>query len=361
MHATLHSLDDTGQVRATPAASTERSAGRGAMGVLVDAHGRHITDLRVSVTDRCNLRCSYCVPAEGLVFAKRERLLHIEEIARLVEVAVSLGINKFRLTGGEPLVRRELPALVERLTQLPGVEDVPLTTNGVLLAEQASALYAAGARRLNVSLDALNQECYQSLTRCDALPKVLAGISAARNAGFRIKINMIPIRGVNEDQILPMAHWALGKGFHLRFIEYMPFVSNGWSREQVITAAELRGILARELNLGEGQRTQPDSPAVDYPVAGANVPVGVIACVTEPFCRHCSRMRLTAEGALRPCLHSHVELDVAERLRAGASDNELRALFRAAAAAKPSGRQEFHASTLVQGGVAARPMIRIGG
>ena len=144
----------------------------GAMGDLIDAHGRRITDLRISVTDRCNLRCSYCVPDQGLVFAKRERLLHIEEIARLVEVAVSLGISKFRLTGGEPLVRRELPALVERLTQLPGVEDVPLTTNGVLLAEQASALYAAGARRLNVSLDALSQGCFQSLTRCDALPRV---------------------------------------------------------------------------------------------------------------------------------------------------------------------------------------------
>jgi cyclic pyranopterin phosphate synthase len=328
--------------------------------MLIDAHGRRITDLRISVTDRCNLRCGYCVPAGDLRFAKREQLLDFDEIVRLVEVAASLGIKKFRLTGGEPLVRCGLPALVARLARLPDVEDVPITTNGVLLAEQASALYAAGARRLNISLDALSQDCVQSMTRRDVLNQVLAGIQVAYETGFHIKINMIPIRGVNEEQIIPMAHWAIDRGLHLRYIEYMPFASNGWSLNQVITATELRSRLSRELGLGEGRRAQPESPAVDYPVPGTDVPLGIIACVTEPFCRHCSRMRLTPDGMLRPCLHSDVELDIIGLLRSGTDTHSLQAVFRAAAAAKPQGRHQFH-SEVQPMEVAARPMIRMGG
>ncbi len=328
---------------------------------LVDSQGRRITDLRVSVTDRCNLRCSYCVPAGNLQFAKREQLLDFAEIVRLVEVAASLNIKKIRLTGGEPLVRRNLPELVRRLTRIPGLEDIPITTNGVLLTTQAQALYAAGARRLNISLDALSQDCFQALTRRDVLNQVLAGITTAHAIGFRIKINMIPIRGVNEEQIIPMAHWALDRGLHLRYIEYMPFASNGWSMDRVIAAAELRSRLGQEFILGDGRRAQPDSPAVDYPVPGARAPIGIIACVTEPFCQHCSRMRLTPEGRLRPCLHSDQELDIAEALRAGAGTAQLQALFRAAALAKSPGRHPFHDRTASENHAVIRPMIRMGG
>ena len=333
----------------------------GTGGELIDSQGRTITDLRISVTDRCNLRCSYCVPAGDIRFVRREQLLDFDEIVRLGEVAVSLGVKKFRLTGGEPLVRHGLPALVARLTRLPEVEDVPITTNGVLLAEQASALYAAGARRLNISLDALSQDCFAAMTRRDALNRVLAGITAAHEIGFRIKINMIPIRGVNEEQIVPMAHWAIDRGLHLRYIEYMPFACNGWSMARVITAAELRNRLAREFLLGEGRRAQADSPAVDYSIPGTAAPIGIIACVTEPFCRHCSRMRLTPEGRLRPCLHSDLELDIAGPLRAGAGTERLQAMFRAAALAKSAGRDPFRSGKIRQANAVIRPMIRMGG
>ncbi len=329
--------------------------------ILIDSQGRRITDLRISVTDRCNLRCGYCVPAGDLSFARPEQLLDFEEIVQLVEVSVGLGIRKFRLTGGEPLVRKNLPDLVARLNQLPGVEDIPITSNGVLLADQADELYAAGARRLNISLDALSQECFQTMTRRGVLSKVLAGIQAAVTTGFSIKINMIPIRGVNEDQIVPMAHWAIDRGLHLRFIEYMPFSCNGWSREQVITASELRNRLSREFKLGEGKRAQTDSPAVDYTITGASLPIGIIACVTEPFCHHCSRMRLTPEGKLRPCLHSDKELDIAEPLRAGADMHRLKAIFRAAALAKSPGRAPFLSQNNAMHNVTIRPMIRMGG
>ncbi|MGD8932565.1 MAG: radical SAM protein, partial [Chromatiales bacterium] len=237
----------------------------------------------------------------------------------------------------------------------------PITTNGVLLATQAEALYAAGARRLNISLDALNQDCFQTLTRRDMLNQVLTGITTAQAVGFRIKLNMIPIRGVNEDQIVPMAHWAIEQGLHLRYIEYMPFASNGWSMERVIAAAELRSRLAQAFTLGAGQRVQIDSPAVDYPVPGAAAPLGIIACVTEPFCQHCSRMRLTPEGRLRPCLHSDQELDIAGALRAGADTAQLRALFRAAALAKSPGRQPFQEGSGSAEHAFIRPMIRMGG
>ncbi len=332
-----------------------------AEGILIDSQGRRISDLRVSVTDRCNLRCGYCVPAGDLNFAKPEQLLDFEEIVRLAEVAVNLGIKKFRLTGGEPLVRRGLPTLVTRLCRLPGVEDVPITTNGVLLAKQADALYTAGARRLNISLDALSQVCFQTMTRRDVLKQVLAGITAAHEIGFRIKINMIPIRGVNEEQIIPMAHWAIDRGLHLRYIEYMPFVCNGWSMDQVITATELRNRLAQEFKLGQGKRAQTDSPAVDYSVPDSDVPIGIIACVTEPFCRHCSRMRLTPEGKLRPCLHSDLEMDVVGPLRAGADTERLQAVFRAAAMAKSPGRDTFHNRVSSEDSTVIRPMIRMGG
>jgi cyclic pyranopterin phosphate synthase len=329
--------------------------------VLIDSHGRRITDLRISVTDRCNLRCGYCVPADNLCFAKPEQLLDFDEIIQIAQAAVGLGIKKFRLTGGEPLIRKGLPDLICRLHQLPGAEQVPITTNGVILEEQCESLYAAGARRLNISLDALNQDRYQTITRRDVLNRVLAGITAAQNIGFHIKLNMIPMRGVNEDQIIPMARWAIERGLHLRFIEYMPFACNGWSRDEVIPASELRKRLSQEFALHNGRREQQDSPAVDYPVTGAGVPIGIIACVTEPFCRHCSRMRLTPDGKLRPCLHDDKEHDIAGPLRAGADTDALQTIFRSAAWSKSSGRSPFPTTNCSANKATLRPMIHMGG
>jgi cyclic pyranopterin phosphate synthase len=306
---------------------------------LIDGQGRAITDLRISVTDRCNLRCVYCLPARGARFLAPGRLLSFGEIARLAAVAVGLGIRKLRLTGGEPLVRADLDRLVARLCAIPGVADVPLTTNGVLLAGQAEALYAAGARRLNISLDAVEAGAFQRMTRAPALRAVLVGIAAARRAGFRdIKLNMIPIRGQNEDQILPLARWAVDEGLHLRFIEYMPFGANPWSPEQMLSAKEVHRRLGEAFSLGPGRRASPSSPAVDHQVLGTGAYLGFIPSMTAPFCPNCSRLRLTADGRLRPCLHADTEIDVAAALRAGAPPERLRGLLRLAAASKPPGR-----------------------
>lgn len=316
---------------------------------LIDGQGRAITDLRISVTDRCNLRCVYCLPAQGARFLASSRLLRFEEITRLAEAAADLGIRKLRLTGGEPLVRPDLHRLVARLREIPGVGDVPITTNGVLLAKQARDLYAAGARRLNVSLDAVEARAFEAVARSPALGAVLAGIATARRVGFsEIKINMIPIRGRNEDQILPLARWALAEGLHLRFIEYMPFGANAWSPEQLVSAAEIRGLLAPEIDLGPGHRESPSSPAVDHEVLGTESYLGFIPCVTAPFCASCSRLRLTADGRLRPCLHADTEIDVSGALRAGASLNRLRGLLQLAAHCKPAAGHMRPASTPTQ-------------
>jgi len=329
--------------------------------VLIDACGRRITDLRISVTDRCNLRCSYCVPSESFSFVPHERILTFEEIACVATVAAGLGIRKLRLTGGEPLVRRNLPELVEMLAAIDGVEDVPVTTNGVLLAAQAESLYAAGVRRLNISLDTLRRDRFQQIARRDDLDRVLEGIAAAKAVGFpTIKINMIPIRGINDDEVLVMARWAIEQGLNLRFIEFMPFGTNGWSWHRLVPGSELRARLAAELPLGEARRAAPSAPAMDYPVLGTQVCIGVIACVTEPFCGHCTRMRLTAEGRLRPCLHAEIGVELVSALRSGASDVVLRRAFQQAAAIKPAGRGGFEPGQPPRG-AATTPMIAIGG
>jgi cyclic pyranopterin phosphate synthase len=335
--------------------SATRDGGR-----LVDACGRRITDLRISVTDRCNLRCNYCVPSKRFCFVPHERVLSFEEIARVATVAASLGVRKLRLTGGEPLVRRNLPELVAMLSAIDGVGDVPITTNGVLLAAKAEALYGAGVRRINISLDTLDRERFYQIARRDHLDRVLEGVAAAQTTGFpTIKINMIPIRGVNDDEVVAMARWAIGQGLNLRFIEYMPFGTNGWSWPRVVPASELRARLAAEFPLGEPRRASPSAPAVDYPVQGTKTCLSVIPCVTEPFCAHCTRMRLTAEGRLRPCLHDEMEVDLVRALRSGASDEMLRQVFQQAAAAKPAGRHGF--GPTYRPADATRPMMGIGG
>ncbi|MFM7043139.1 MAG: GTP 3',8-cyclase MoaA [Planctomycetaceae bacterium] len=301
-------------------------------GRLIDRFGRLHTDLRISVTDRCNLRCTYCMPEE-VVFRPREELLTYEEIARVAAVASRLGVRTIRVTGGEPLVRRDLAVLVRQLVGIPGVDEVALTTNGILLADQAPALREAGLTRLNVSLDSLREEVFERITRRAGVAQVLAGLAAAKRAGFRtIRINAVSIRGLTEAEILPLAAFCRREGFHLRFIEFMPLDADGaWARAQVLSGAEVRAILER--SLGPLRRVdRPPSidagqPAVDYAWADGGGRVGFIDPVTQPFCGRCDRLRLTADGQLRNCLFSTVEWDARRVLREGGDDQALAALL----------------------------------
>jgi cyclic pyranopterin phosphate synthase len=302
---------------------------------LVDGFGRVHTDLRISVTDRCNLRCSYCMPLE-VTFKPREELLTFEEIARVARVAAGLGVRTVRLTGGEPLLRRELPDLVRQLVAIEGLDEVSLTTNGLLLAEQAASLRAAGLARLNVSLDSLTQQGFERLARRPGLDRVLAGLEAAKRAGFaEIRINAVSIRGLTEAEIVPLARFCRREGFHLRFIEFMPLdAEEAWEPTQVLSGAEVRGMLEREIGpLVADRPADPGQPALDYRFADGGR-VGFINPVTRPFCDRCDRLRLTADGQLRNCLFSTVEWDARGLLRSGAGDEPLAAAIRDCVAAK---------------------------
>ena len=306
------------------------------MSELIDGFGRVHTDLRISVTDRCNLRCTYCMPAEVL-FLPREELLSYEEITRVAGVTAELGVRTIRLTGGEPLVRRNVADLVAMLVALPGIEEVSLTTNGLLLVEQAAALRAAGLRRLNVSLDALTEEAFERIARRRGLDQVLAGLAAAQASGFTaIRINAVSIRGLTEREIVPLATFCREAGLHLRFIEFMPLDADGvWAAECVFSGAEVRMILAREVGRLEPLPVvDPGQPAVDWRWADGAGLVGFIDPVTSPFCDRCDRLRLTADGRFRNCLFSTTEWDVRGVLRGGGSDSEIVELLRECVAAK---------------------------
>lgn len=300
-------------------------------GPLVDRLGRVHTNLRVSVTDRCNIRCFYCMPLEGVVFKSREELLTFEEIEQFVRVAVTLGINEVRLTGGEPLVRHDLPELVAKLAAIDGLSDLALTTNGILLAEQARSLKAAGLDRLNVSLDSLSEATFQKISRRSGLQRVLDGIFAARGAGFdNIRLNAVAIRGLTEGEIVPLAEFAREHDFELRFIEFMPLdAENHWEQQQVLTCGEIRQMLeARFCPLIASKRTDPAQPAVDFHFADGRGSIGFINPVSHPFCNACNRLRLTAEGQVRNCLFSTTEWDAREIMRRGGSAGELEQLVR---------------------------------
>jgi cyclic pyranopterin phosphate synthase len=300
-------------------------------GPLVDRLGRVHTSLRVSVTDRCNIRCFYCMPLENVVFRPREELLTFEEIERFVRVAVGLGISEVRLTGGEPLVRADLPALVGRLASIEGVDDLALTTNGILLTEQAAALKAAGLNRLNVSLDSLSEETFQKISRRSGLKRVLDGIFAAREVGFEnIRLNAVAIRGLTEAEIVPLAEFARTHDFDLRFIEFMPLdAENHWEQQQVLTCDEIRQMLeAAFCPLVASRRTDLSQPAVDFHFADGKGSIGFINPVSHPFCSDCNRLRITAEGQVRNCLFSTVEWDARAIMRAGGSDEDLNELLR---------------------------------
>ena len=299
---------------------------------LVDGHGRLIGDLRVSVTDRCNFRCQYCMPAEGLPWLERDEILTFEEIARVVALFASMGVHDVRLTGGEPLVRRDLPLLAAMLSDLEDVSDLSLTTNGFLLERDAAALVAAGIGRFNVSVDSLQRDRFFALTRRDALPQVLRGLEllATFPEAHPIKVNAVAIRGFTEEEVIPFARLARRSPYEVRFIEFMPLdADHAWSPDQVLTGAEIRAAIDAVYPLERAPR-QPHATARVYRFADGRGRIGFINPVSEPFCADCNRIRLTADGRLRTCLFSLNETDLREPLRAGADDAELEQIIRAA-------------------------------
>ncbi len=325
---------------------------------LADRYGRVATDLRVSLTDRCNLRCSYCMPAEGLDWLPTDEVLTDDEVVRLVRVAVDrLGVREVRFTGGEPLVRRGLVDIVRRVHDL-GVE-TSLTTNGLGLARVASALAAAGLDRVNVSIDSVRSETYAEVTRRDRLADVLEGLTAADAAGLGpIKLNAVLLRGINDDQAPELLRWAVAHGFELRFIEQMPLdAQHGWSRTEMVTADEIHALLEPEFTLTPAVEPRGSAPAELFVVDGGPATVGIIASVTRPFCGDCDRVRLTADGQVRNCLFARDESDLRTAMRAGASDVELAERWVTAMLGKRAGHGIDDPAFLQP----VRPMSAIGG
>jgi cyclic pyranopterin phosphate synthase len=295
-------------------------------GPLIDSFGRVHTNLRISVTDRCNVRCFYCMPHDDVRFKPRSELLTFEEIERFVRVVAQMGVNRLRITGGEPLVRAELPKLVSVLSRIPGIEDLAMTTNGTLLTEHAKALKEAGLDRLNISLDGLSEETFRRIARRDGLDRVLAGIEAAKGQGFkRIRLNAVAIRNVNEQEIVPLARFAREQKLELRFIEFMPLdAEQNWQDEHVLSGDEIRARLEDAIGpLTPAARPDPTQPATDFRFADGVGRIGFINSVSEPFCDLCNRLRITAEGQLRNCLFSTAEWDARAVMRGGGSDERL--------------------------------------
>src|SRR5512133_314163 len=349
--------------RLRPGFSVRAEATRRDQLVLADAYGRVATDLRVSLTDRCNLRCVYCMPPEGLDWLPSADVLTDDEIVRLITVGVELlGITTVRLTGGEPLLRKNLELLVADIAALSPVPEIALTTNGIGLAARAEKLAAAGLRRINVSLDTLDPEIFAKLSRRRRLSDVLDGIAAAREAGLQpVKINTVLLRGVNDHEAFDLLQWAMAERVQLRFIEQMPLdPQHGWKRDEMITAAEIKQQLGQHVELIEDPKdalTRGSAPAELFRVAGTDYSVGIIASVTQPFCGACDRVRLTADGQIRNCLFARTESDLRTPLRSGASDAELAALWVAAVKGKQPGHGINDPSFLQPD----RPMSAIGG
>ncbi len=330
------------------------------MPILSDSHGRVHRNLRIGVTDRCNIRCFYCMPDENLQFAPRKELLTFEEIVRFVRVVAGLGVDRLRITGGEPLVRSQLPSLIGMLAGINGIRDIALTTNGLLLAEQAGALRSAGLRRINISLDALSEETFRRITRRDGLPAVLEGIAAARRAGFsRIRLNAVAIRTITEDEILPLVEFARREQLELRFIEFMPLDGPQlWRSDQVLTGGEIRRRVESEYGpLTHADRCDPSQPAMDYEYSDGKGRIGFINPVSEPFCATCNRLRISAIGEVRNCLFSDVTWDARHCIRSGANDERLETMVRECVAAKKPG----HAMDSPEFLRPARPMYELGG
>ncbi|MFD8970061.1 GTP 3',8-cyclase MoaA [Streptomyces sp. NPDC059568] len=329
--------------------------------MLIDTYGRVATDLRVSLTDRCNLRCTYCMPEEGLQWLGKSELLSDDEIVRLVHIAVTrLGITEVRFTGGEPLIRPGLVGIVERCAALEPRPRMSVTTNGLGLARTAAALRAAGLDRVNVSLDTLRPAVFQALTRRDRHADVISGLRAAHEAGLRpVKINAVLMPGLNEDEAPELLAWAVEHGYELRFIEQMPLdAQHGWKRDGMITAGEILESLRTRFRLTpEGETVRGSAPAERWIVDGGPHRVGVIASVTRPFCHACDRTRLTADGQVRSCLFAREETDLRGALRSGAPDEEIATIWKLAMWGKKAGSGLDDPSFLQPD----RPMSAIGG
>ena len=329
--------------------------------MLADSFGRIATDLRVSVTDRCNLRCTYCMPAEGLDWLRGPAMLTDDEISRLISVAVRLlGITEVRFTGGEPLIRRGLPAIIARTAALEPRPEISLTTNGIGLARLAGQLAAAGLDRLNVSLDTLSRQTFITLTRRDRLPDVMQGLAAAADAGLTpVKVNAVLMRGVNDHEACALLRFCLDRGYQLRFIEQMPLdAQHGWRRADMVTVGEILTDLSTGFTLTpDDAGTRGSAPAETFQINGGPDRVGIIGSVTRPFCGSCDRVRLTADGQIRNCLFAAAETDLRTALRSGASDDQIAALWRTAVATKLPGHGISDPGFLQP----ARPMSAIGG
>lgn len=324
---------------------------------LIDSFGRVHNNLRISVTDRCNLRCTYCMP-EDVTFLDRGELLTFEEIAKFVRVAAPLGVTKLRLTGGEPLMRKDLHRLVRLLVPIPGIADIGLTTNGLLLKQQAGVLREAGLKRLNVSLDTLDPLRFRELSRRDGLDDVLAGLGEAKALGFAIKLNAVAIRGFIEHDAVALANYCRENGFELRFIEYMPIGAEAWEREKCFFAHELLELLEREVSpLAPSPDYDPRAPAMEFDYADGRGRVGIIASVSRPFCKSCNRIRLTADGKVRNCLFALDEVDVKALLRSEGTEAAIAETIRRNVAAKWEGH-EINSAKFVK---PLRTMHAIGG
>lgn len=327
---------------------------------LIDSFGRVHDNLRISVTDRCNIRCFYCMPEENVKFEAREHVLSFEEIERFARIAAGLGVRKLRMTGGEPLLRKNLPTLIRKLIAIPGIEDLALTTNGVLLAAQAQDLYDAGLRRINIHIDTLDRERFKHITRRDELHRVLEGIEACRRIGYGpIKINAVAVKHLVEPDIVPLARFGRERNIEIRYIEFMPLDAQGlWLRDKVLSADEMIAMLGREIGpLEEIPDRDPRAPALEYRFADGVGRVGFIASVTRPFCLNCNRIRLTADGKVRYCLFAIEETDVRDLMRGGSPDEEIAAAVRACVSGKWIGHQ-INSQQFVP---PPRPMYSIGG
>ena len=322
---------------------------------LSDSFQRPINYLRISVTDRCNLRCVYCMPEEGVSLMAHRDILTYEEIYTVAKVAAGLGITKIRLTGGEPLVRLGLPDLVKMLAGIETIDDISMTTNGVLLAQHAAALKKAGLRRVNVSLDTLKPERFNRITRCGTLEDTLAGIEAARSARLDpVKMNMVVMAGVNDDELPDFAAKTITAGWHVRFIEHMPVSGSGDIK--LVSVGEMKKRIESLGSLEPSRLDVGNGPARYFRFPGAAGTIGFITPVTEHFCYQCNRLRLTADGKLRPCLLCEDEIDIRETLRSGTSPDELKSLIEKAIACKPQGHRLAEGS-----GRQGRPFSQVGG
>jgi GTP 3',8-cyclase len=302
----------------TPTSETSRPK-------LIDGMGRTIVNLRISVTDRCNFRCTYCMPADNVEFMDRSSLLSFEEIQRVAQIVSRMGINRLRLTGGEPLMRKNLPVLIKMLNEVDGIDDIAMTTNAYFLKDQAQGLKDAGLKRLNVSLDALDPDKFRDVNRRDCLQSVLDGLDTARKVGFKsIKINAVAVRNFSETEIMGLIEMGRSEGFEIRFIEFMPLDSDKvWERDKVLFGHEIIDLIKENYELIPIDNSLEIGPASEYNFADGKGKVGIITAVSNPFCDHCNRIRMTADGKLRTCLFSTNETDLKELIRSGATDESI--------------------------------------